>query len=156
MTGRQKRTMTEQKGFIKVLKWIVFLPASLIGGYVAWYLVALLNKITMIFYINPKSFFARLFVESVSNMVWGAATVFIASWIVPSYKKQVSAAMCGLIILVAGICLFPAIMKPDYWAIYANIMLVIGASVTAYTIFTGETDVGQIEKDHERTAEWME
>jgi tetratricopeptide (TPR) repeat protein len=147
--------MSEQNAFIKILKWIVFLPASLIGGYIAYFLVSMLNKLTM-FGFNPDSFMGRLFIEAVSNLAMGAATVFIAAWIVPSYKKHVSIGVCGLLILISGVLLLPALTMPNYWAIYAMIFLIIGAGTITYSVFTGETDVGQIETDYEPSDDWEE
>lgn len=137
--------MSDQATGLKVLRWITLLPASLIGGYVGWFVVSLLNKITAAGYYNPNSFLGRLFIESVSHMAMGAAAIYIAARIAPVYKKQVSLIMCGLVILMAGLFLFPAILKPDYWAMYAVVCLVIGSGGMAYSVFSGETDIGSAE-----------
>ena len=125
-----------------ILRWIAFLPGAFLTAWLAWFLVSLLNSITMgMSGINPNSFVSRLFIEFISHAVMGAAFVYVGAKVAPFQKKIVAYVLVGIGLISAGFMLFPAIMVANYWAIWGGISLILGCGFTAYSVFVGETDL---------------
>ena len=125
---------------VTVLRWIAFLPSALLAAWLAWFLVALLNRVTMRMQgIDPGSFFFRGFIEYISHAVMGAAFVYTGAKIVPSHKKVVAYILAAIGLVLAVFLLFPSIMAADYWAIWSDFSLIFGVGVTAYSVSIGET-----------------
>lgn len=131
---------TEESKAINVLRWIVALPASILGGLVAYSIVVFLNRITMARYLDPDSFMAEIFVQGIGNTIMGAAFVYIAIYTAPSYKKQTSIVMPGIALLITGMFLFPAIMTSNYWAIFSTVFINVGSIAMAYGVFRKEKE----------------
>lgn len=135
-------TENQSSQAMALLRWIAFLPGAFLTAWLAWFVVALLNHITMAMSgLDPNSFLSKVFIESISYAVMGAAFVYVGAKIVPLHNKVVAYALAGMVLIAAGFMLFPAIMVANYWAIWGCISLVIGCGVTAYSVFTGETDL---------------
>jgi hypothetical protein len=125
-----------------ILRWIAFLPGAFITAWLAWFLVALLNRITMgMSGIDPNSFISRFFIEFISHTVMGAAFVYVGAKVAPHHKKIIAYILAGIGLIAAGFMLFPAIMVANYWAIWGGVSLILGCGVTAYSVFVGETDL---------------
>ncbi len=122
-----------------ILRWVIFLPTSLIAGYLAWLAVTFLNRWSMEGVgVDPDSFVAHAFIEYVSNLVMGAACVFVAAKIAPSHRVLVAFLMAGLVILGAGFALFPAITTRNYWAMFADGAFALGAGAVVWSVYLGE------------------
>ena len=126
----------EVKSIADAIKWIFFLPAALIGGYIAKFTVLTGLAVVIPRFSDRESFYAVTFtsVIIVSNAVWGAATVYIAAWVAPAYKKSVALAVCGCVILLAVIF---ATGEPAYSPILVLISMISGAVVATYSIHKG-------------------
>lgn len=134
---------TSKEKALSILRWIVMLPAAAGGSLLAYYIVDILNRLGMARYGDPDSFMGKVFTQWASNLALGAAFVFIATYIAPSFKKQVAIFMAGLALLLSGATLFAAILTRDYWAMFATVCLNVGSIGVAYTIFTKQ--VAQIQ-----------
>ena len=121
-----------------VLRWVAVLPAAIIGGLLARFIVVVLNRFTMAPYVDPDSFLGRLFVEYIGGAVLGGAAVYAAAYVAPRFKSQVSIVMAALVLLIGGFLLFPSMMVRDYWAIFSIVCMGGGGGVVAYGIATGE------------------
>ncbi len=122
-----------------VLRWIAFLPASIISGYLAWFLLKLVNRVSFSMTgVNPDALLSRIFIERVSQGFLGAAIVYVAAQIVPSHKTVIVFVMAGLTILGAGIAMFPSIIMKNLWAIYGCICMAVGAGGVAWLVYKGE------------------
>jgi hypothetical protein len=127
------------------LRWLVTLPAAAAAGYVAWFLVRLLNRATFFFQgLDPDSLLSRAFIEAVSNGMLGAAFVYAGAKAAPSHKRAVVFVLAGLIVLAGGFALFPAILARSGWAIYAAAWLVVGACGVAWSVYSGELTEDQL------------
>jgi hypothetical protein len=125
-----------------ILRWIAFLPGAFLTAWLAWFVVALLNRFTMAMSgLDPNSFLSKVFIEFISHAVMGAAFVYVGAKIAPLHNKVVAYALAGIGLIAAGFMIFPAIMVANYWAIWGGVSLIIGCGVTAYSVFTGETDL---------------
>ena len=125
-----------------ILRWIAFLPGALLTAWLAWFVVALLNRITMVMSgLDPNSFLFKVFIEFISQAVMGAAFVYVGAKIAPFHNKKIAYALAGIGLIAAGFMLFPAIMVANYWAIWGGVSLILGCGVTAYSVFAGETNL---------------
>jgi hypothetical protein len=125
-----------------ILRWIAFLPGAFLTAWLAWFVSGLLNRITMAMSgLDPNSFLSKVCIEFISNAVMGAAFVYVGAKIAPLHNKIIAYSLAGIGLIAAGFMLFPAIMVTNYWSIWGGVSLILGCSVTAYSVFTGETDL---------------
>jgi hypothetical protein len=125
-----------------LLRWIAFLPCAFVIAGLAWYLVALLNRITMTMSgIDPDSFLFTAYIQFISNAVMGVAFVYVGAKVAPHHNKIIAFLLAGVGLVVAGFLLFPAIMIANYWAIWGCVSLILGCGVTALSVFAGEIDI---------------
>lgn len=134
--------MNEQSRTTKVLRWACFIPAAVFAAWVAWLLVAVLNKITIGMQgIDPNSFLSRAFIEFISHAVMGAAFVYVGAKVAPIHHKIVAYVLAGVGLVAAGFMLFPAFMDSNYWAVWAGLSLILGVGVTAYSVSIGDVEL---------------
>lgn len=130
-TGKQK--------FLDVLRWIVALPASVLGCVIAYWIVVILNRLTITRHVAPYSFMERVFEQGIGHATMGAAFVYISVCIVPSYKKQTGIVIAGIALLFSGASLLAAIMTRNYWAIFGVVCMNVGSIGVAHDVFKHET-----------------
>jgi len=131
---------TNKQKALDILRWIVALPASIIGCVIAYWLIIFINRITMARYIDPNSFMAKVFVQWLGNFALGAAFVYISVYIVPVFKKQTGIVMAAIALLLSGAFLFAAIMTRDYWAMFGTVCMNVGSLAVAWGVLKNETD----------------
>lgn len=117
-------------------RWLILLPASVVGAWVAYLVIIFVNKVTAYFYLDPDSFLMRTLLETMGNMALGAALVYIGVYIAPSHKRVVAYVMAGLSISIESVMLFSALIVPtlNYWAVYGGVIFLLAALVTTYSI----------------------
>ena len=126
-----------------ILRWVLFLPAGILGGWLAYMLVVLLNRLTFLIHgFDPDSFLSKVLILGIGHAVLGAATVWCAARIAPARHNHVALVVAGLALVGSGFLLFPALVQRDYWAVLGALAVCIGAGGVAYSIYTGETDLG--------------
>lgn len=125
-----------------ILRWIAFLPSAFLTAWLVWFLVVLLNHITMgMSGIDPNSFLLKVFIEFSSHAIMGAAFVYVGAKVAPLHKKIVAYVLAGIGLISAGFILFPAIMLANYWAILGGVSLILGCGCIACSVFAGEIDL---------------
>ena len=121
-----------------VVRWVLFIPAAILGSLVVHVLVVFLNRVTMGGYIDPDSFTGGLFLLCVGNLASGFSLVYIASFLVPSHKRQVALIVASLTLVLFGSVLFGTlVVTKDYWAIPGAGIYSGGSFLAAYAIFVG-------------------
>jgi hypothetical protein len=127
-----------------ILRWVALLPGAVAAGWLTWILVSFLNRLTMGFQgLDPNSFLGRAYVETVSGLIMGAAFVYVGAKIAPAHNKNVSFVLAGIALMMSGIALFPAIVKPDYWAIWSGLCVGFGAGAVVYSVSKGEINLNE-------------
>ena len=122
------------------LRWIALLPGALLAAWLAWFLVALLNRITMRMQgMNPDSFILKAFVVFISHAAAGAAFVYVGAKIAPFYNRIVAYGLAGIGLVLAGFMLFPSILVANYWAIWGGVSLIAGVAGSGYSVIAAET-----------------
>ncbi|OQW66961.1 MAG: hypothetical protein BVN29_04810 [Nitrospira sp. ST-bin5] len=125
-----------------ILRWAALAPGAIAAGWLAWVLVNFLNRLTMSFQgLDPNSFLGRAYIETLSGLIMGAAFVYVGAKIAPAHNKNVSFVLAGIAFMMSGIALFPAIVKPDYWAIWSGLCVGFGAGSVVYSISKGQINL---------------
>jgi hypothetical protein len=133
--------MDQQLKSNPILRWILFLPAACFAAWLTWFVVSVVNRITMGRYIDPDSFLSRVFIEWISHAAMGAAFVYIGARVAPNHRTKVAYALSCLSLVGAGFLLFPAFLIADYWAVWSGFSLIIGVGATAYSVSIGEINI---------------
>ncbi len=128
---------TPKQTFVRVLRWIAVLPAAILGGFIANILFLLINKITMLGYIDPNSFMAKLFLAIAGGAVFGASIVYVAAYVAPSHRKPVAVVFAGLVVLLSGLSLLFVISRHDWWGLLNLITGIGGAAAMATEVVRG-------------------
>jgi hypothetical protein len=133
----------EQQGFtIVVARWIAFLPAAFLGGWLAWVLVAWGNRITMSMTgVDSSGLLARVFIEFISHAALGAAFVYSGAKVAPTHRKPVAYGLTAVGLLMAGALLLTAALSATYWAIWAGLSLAVGLVGAAFAVNSGEIEL---------------
>ena len=66
-----------------IVRWIVFIPASLLAGWASYYIIILAHK------IKPFGGLAEYFIQLSTAGLSGVAAIYVAVYIAPRFKKRV-------------------------------------------------------------------
>lgn len=117
-------------------RWLVLLPASLAGAWLAYFVITLINKVTAVAYLDPDSFMMKAYLETSGHITLGAAFVYVGVYIAPAHKRATAYSMAGLSISFVSVLLYTALMAPtvNYWAVYGGVAVLVAALGTVYSI----------------------
>lgn len=123
---------------LSVLRWIVLVPAVLLGSFVAYVVGVSSTRWGLYAYcgLPMESVFARLVLMGTEGITRGASVVYIAAYVAPRYKRQVAVVFAGLVLLLGGAAMALALLDRDFWDISSNALYVCSACVVAFGIFT--------------------
>ena len=129
-----------EKPLITVLRWLAFLPAAVIGSLLVHVIAVVLNNIgAAMAGFDPEGIIHTVGVTWIANAVFGAAFVYIASYVAPSHEEAVAGVTAVLFIFGAGVLFFGILEKRDFVGLLGLASSVIGASWVAYAIIRGES-----------------
>ena len=124
-----------------VLLWIAVLPASLVGMMLSFGLWRIIHNLTAARYIDTNSWLNIFFVEIMSNLIAGAAFVFIGYKVAPNNQKTTAIVLTALLILVGGSSLFIVnFMSKEYFSNIGIIAGLFGSIACCISIYKGEFD----------------
>ena len=130
-----------QNPAIKAARWLAVLPGAVAAGWAAWLAISLLNRLTFLLGgLDPDWFVSRLYIEGVSHGVLGAVSVYVGSKIAPAQKAATVFVLAFLFVLGTGVLLFAAIGARNWWAVYSDVALALGAGGTCWSVYSGKTD----------------
>ena len=135
--------VNSKEKFKIAIRWVAILPGSILAGWIAWVLVSWVNRITIMPYVDPNSFMARLHIEFVASVAMSAAFVYCGAKIAPSHNKEVTYVLAMVALVAIGFALFPAVMLKDYWAFWAGLSGIFGVAWVVYSIHHNEAKVSQ-------------
>lgn len=125
--------------FLNALRWLALLPAVVVA---AWYAIALGNRLSLLFAgYDPDSFFGRMTVEVMSHLALGGAAVYVGARVAPTQKETTAVVVAGLMLVLFGFLLFPALLTSDWWAVVSLASVAFGSGALAWSVVSGETDV---------------
>jgi hypothetical protein len=134
--------MEKTSKFKNVARWILLFPGSIIAAYIAWLIVTILNRITMLMAgIYPDSLLYLAYIEISGHLVMGSAFVYIGARIAPYRRKESSCCLAGLGLILVGAVVFIALLSHSYWHLLAHLSLASGLGVTAFAIATDKLKI---------------
>ena len=86
-----------------IIRWILFIPASLLVGWASYFVILLVHK------MKPFGGLAEYFIELSAAGLSGAATIYVAYYIAPHFKKRV---VLGYVIVAFLLILLTLITVP--------------------------------------------
>ena len=108
--------------FIKILRWLLFLPISLLGGWLLFYVVFYVLDMSTGGNAAPDSIISY-FNDIAAGGLSGAATVYIGVYIAPSYEEKVAIgyAVITLIGALLTLAIYPFVLLDDLSYIAQNV-----------------------------------
>jgi len=121
------------------LRWISFLPVSVLCGYLAYLLGGTLNNLSIVIFLGrPPRGWIRSAADGMAHMYMGAAFTYVAVKIAPGYPKFVAAGTLGFVLMLAGASIFSSLVIAKYYALPAIIGLVFGGVAVLAATLAGE------------------
>ncbi len=100
-----------------MFRWLIFLPASLIGAYLIQVIATALATFSLSFvFTEPDSLASRLFVPWLGNILFGASLVYIGTRIAPTHKVIVALSLTGVLLVFLGLVIGAAYLFDEYSA----------------------------------------
>lgn len=121
-----------------VLRWIVLLPASVLGSFLIYIFFYWLNKSKD----YPHSNFDNLWnyaIMFVSHVLMGGAFIGIGIYIAPSWKRICACVLFALVCIFSGFALFANFLTSFSWiSLVSLICLLVGAGYVFFLCLGGE------------------
>lgn len=133
---------TSRKIDIKaILRWIVFLPAAGIAGFLAYNIAWYMHELVFGLFIGSGTLFGGSLVRFFSYLYMGIAIVYVACYVAPSSKKGIAVVMGGLVLILSGATMLYAFSVPEYLGIVDSIAMDLGAIGIATAIYNEQTEL---------------
>jgi len=124
---------------MRIIRWISFLPVSIVCGYLAYLVGGTINNLsTTLFLGTPLTGWIKVVLDGMAHMYMGAAAIYVAVKIAPSYSKFVAAIIFILLLIFAGASIWSSFAIRKYYAIPAIIGLLFGGVAALIGTFFGE------------------
>lgn len=123
------------------LRWIVFLPAAVIAGFLVYNIVWYMQSFTTWVFVGSGPVADIYFIRFFSYLCQGLATVYIACYVAPAFKKKVAVVSGILVLVFSGVSMFYAFTIPDYLWIVDSIAMSLGAIGIAISIYNEQTEL---------------
>lgn len=124
-----------------ILRWIAFFPAAVIAGFLAFNIVWYIQSFTTWIVVGSGPVVEIYFIRFFSYLCQGLATVYVACYVAPSFKKIVAVVTGAMVLVLSGASMFYAITAPDYLWIVDSIAMDLGAIGIATAIYNEQTEL---------------
>ena len=128
--------------FLIALRWLFFLPASILGAWLA-YIIAywLETSVTSGGILTNMENLWNYCINIVSHALMGAVYMYIGYFMVPSHQKVVGLCMFGLACVVCGGSIIADIINGFSWyTLICNLFMIGGAGYVSYLIVNDKMD----------------
>ena len=124
------------------LRWIFFLPASILGAWLAYIIAYWLEaSATSGGIITNMEVLWNYGIGIVSHALMGAVYMYIGYFMVPSHQKVVGLCMFGLACVICGASVTANIITGFSWYnLICNLFMIGGAGYVTYLIARDELD----------------
>ena len=134
-----EKTLTMNKAIKNLIRWIAVLPLSFLGLILSFALWKIIHNITSYGYIDPNSWLNIFFIEIMSNLISGAAFVYIGFKVAPTHQKIVAAVLTFLLVSISLISLFIVnFIEKDYFSNIGIISGIVGSIACCISVFKNE------------------
>lgn len=120
---------------VNALRWLVFLPAGMLAGNVAWYVVTTLSRISMGHYGADE---AGLFMMLAGSASQGAAFVYAGTRVAPGHHPFVPWLMCAVNACFFGAVALPLLRASRWMDLISATVMVVAAFLMALALSRGE------------------
>lgn len=118
-----------------ILRWVAFIPAAILAGWIAWIAILYGNKFTMsLMGIDSHSITGHLGIAITSGFAMGATFIYAGAHAAPSINRV---ALYALSIAIGAITIttaYMAILDKNYWALVEVSATVLGSYIAYITI----------------------
>ncbi|MFQ5772765.1 MAG: hypothetical protein ACE5HX_19675 [bacterium] len=112
-----------------VFRWIIFLPAAIIGSIlVQWFLVISHSRFA-------GWFIADFAIKIAGFFIAGYSLVAIGTYIAPKYKLSIGFGLTGLVLIFTGVMIITYCVLKEYGEIFYYFLMIIGAGSYTYDIY---------------------
>ena len=136
---------------MKNLRWILFLPAAVVCGYLAYFIGGFINNLsTTLYFGKPPEGWLKIAVDAMTHMYLGAAFIYSAVRIAPSAPRGVALATLLLLLIFAGISLWSSFVIEKFYALpaiggflFGGVAVMVGTlagEIVPYGISSSEED----------------
>lgn len=123
-----------------ILRWIAVLPAAILAGIAAGVLSNIINQLSLSWAgFNPEWWLSRAYTDAVANVMLGTGCIYAGARVAPSHKTTVALALAALLLVFAGMTLFPTLQDRNWRGVYGTVMLIAAAGAMAWSIHSGES-----------------
>ena len=104
--------------FMKIMRWVLALPASLLCGYLAYILGGFLHNLSYSVFLGiSPGWKVKVMMDVMSHMYMGATTTYVAVKITPDYPEAVAMNIFALILIFAGISIWSSFLTGKYYEV---------------------------------------
>lgn len=115
---------------LNVLRWVVFLPASVLGAYLAYLIFAWMNHTVPSF--NADNLWNKI-IDLIASAIMGGAFVAIGASIVPKGKKIVAIILFAIMCVTVGVAIIGNIINGFSWFhLISEVCVIVGAGYALY------------------------
>jgi hypothetical protein len=136
-------------------RWILFLPGSLLAGYLAYLIGGTINRVTMNMFLGPLEGWKSLAAIFLEQMYLGAVALFVGSRIAPRQKRLAVLALSGLLLIFVGYSTALVLTQPSSVSLSESISstggVIFAVGAFAIGVVRGELDLGE-DPENEETA----
>ena len=124
---------------MRILRWIFFLPVSVICGYLAYLVGGTLNNLSITLFIgSPATGWMRVGTDVLAHIYMGAASAYVAVKVAPEHPKLIALGIFALQLIFASASIWSSFVIGKYYAIPAILGLVFGGIAVLIATLAGE------------------
>ena len=120
---------------LNVIRWLLFLPASVLGAWLAYIIFSWMNHTIPVF--NADNLWNKI-IDLVAQFIMGAAFVGIGTSIVPKGNKIVAIILCSIMCLICGVAFAGNILGNFSWMHLLGELCTIAGAVCVLCYFVKE------------------
>lgn len=121
---------------LNILRWVFFLPASVLGAWLAFIIFYWMNHTIPVF--NADNLWNKI-TELVAQIIMGGVFVGIGTYMVPKGNKIVAIILFAITCIIAGISFIANIAQGFKWMpLLGGVCAVIGAGYVLYHFINNE------------------
>ena len=127
----------DRRSAMRVLRWVVALPAGLVLGYLSYFVGGFINNTATALAMGPPRGWVVFALDFMANMYLGAGLTYGTTRIAPAHPRLVASATGGLLLLLGGASIWSAIVIGKYAAIVSVLGVLWGAFAILVGAWTG-------------------
>jgi len=125
-----------------LLRWVLVLPASVLGSWLSWLLYKVLAGSSLNFFgIEAVGFIYGIIIEGIASFIMGIVFVLAGAKTAPNHQLIVGYVLSGIGMTMATISLVFAIISGSGMPILAGSATLFGVIAGLISIWSGEYDL---------------